>query len=126
MNGAWTTSEHETLLKLCESGIGWPAISSALGRTIPACKFQHARLSRGFAKRIDNRPRKTDRAGKPLTHAEIKASASAEADRRARANLNPSSITAAIFGDPLPGRSALDMRNSKSTQPAGCPANMEA
>lgn len=32
------------------------------------------------------------------------------ADREQRATLQPASLTAAVFGDPLPGRSALDRR----------------
>lgn len=59
------------------------------------------------------------------TAAEIRESAIAARDRRA--DLAHQSLTAAVFGDPLPGRSALDKKHSQlSTLPAGRPASMEA
>lgn len=104
-HGGWTPDEIERLLMLgCDRRLDeWPGIAAAHfpGRTPDACKqqyYERSRAARGVAPKAQSRQAAPDPSPKK-THVAVPAPA-----------LEPLSITAAILGDPLPGRSALDRR----------------
>ena len=98
---AWTEEDHRRLCAMVEDGQSWKEIGIALGRTEQACYTHHRRghVPRG----PKNRRRSLD---------------SAFQARQAIAELPPRSLTAEFFGDPLPGRSALDQRRQMPSGPS--------
>lgn len=101
----WSYPESTKLLKACGDRsiprTEWMAIAASLGgtRTVAACKQQLAKL------------RALDRRKKNQVKADARR-AEMQAPPAPHALPQHASLTAAIFGDPLPGRSALDQRRS--------------
>jgi hypothetical protein len=98
----WTPEEIERVLVLGATARldEWPAIARAHfpGRTAKACRQQY------YVGRAARRARPSS----PLR--EVGAATTAVAPPRVAPAHMPQSITAAVFGDPPPGRSALDQR----------------
>jgi hypothetical protein len=101
----WTPEEREHLQQLVQQlGRAWKAIALKMpGRTAEACKRVYedrfeaqVRLARSDARRARERQAEHERA-KALAH--------------------EPSITEAFFGDPLPGRSALDRKRAGTAEP---------
>ncbi len=104
----WTVIERAQLRALAAAQrCDWDAIARHFpGRTASACKAQHQMLMRAEA----GRPR--DHSGERKVNGRIRHT---DSDLRLMAAPPPlapdhESITAAVFGDPPPGRSALDRR----------------
>jgi hypothetical protein len=95
----WLADEIERLLALGHTARldEWPAIAETHfpGRTAKACKQQYYNCRAARAAKAQ------------LQEPEV---AAAPVHARCAAALEPQSITAAVFGDPPPGRSALDQR----------------
>ncbi|MCP1832802.1 hypothetical protein [Bradyrhizobium sp. USDA 4545] len=93
----WTDAEHRRMLKMKAEGHKWPAIGAALGRTeyAVAARYREHASDGGISRNVR------------------KAQSEAFIARQAIYDLPPRSLTAEFFGDPLPGRSALDRRNAK-------------
>lgn len=107
----WTPEQIELVLTL---GPGahldeWPGIAAAHfpGRTADACKQQYyvlTRAARGVAPKAPSRLKAAPDLSPKTTRVAIPATT----------RLAPQSLTAAILGDPPPGRSALDRRQQLS------------
>ena len=101
----WSEEESAELMRRWNAGEHAEAIAAALNRTVWAvrCKFYGMRgpvVRReppSYLNRINFRPAKPDPADQALALAR---------------QLRHETITAAIFGDPLPGRSALDEKRA--------------
>jgi hypothetical protein len=95
----WPPEEVEQLLRLRDGArLGWSEIASRLNR--PSGSVY------GKYRDIKNAPVKN--------RVEVREPANAETHREwlRRMSLSPASLTAALFGDPLPGYSALDKRSA--------------
>ncbi len=102
----WTEQENETLLARGDKGEEFGEIGQALNRSRWACKIQYHALKRGAAKIPSEDKRfKTSREITDLRIREIIAN-----------RPEHKSLTAAFFGDPLPGRSALDQIGARITE----------
>lgn len=118
--GKWSGEQDALLRELCEAygrnGIQWQEISEQFeGRTPQACK-QHWLNMRNQAAGKPQRTRIRESEAKPNSRrvrrtreqvVALKQAAMQEPIPPARLP-QPKSITAFVFGDPLPGRSALD------------------
>lgn len=112
----WTDIERDLLLSLIKRGVDRELICQRLGRTRKSVREQYRKIrtgeipfdeERGFTKakqRFRIVP-ETQQTRQPTPHEVL--------DRDRRAGLAPASLTAALFGDPLPGYSALDRRQQK-------------
>ncbi len=108
----WCGADDERLLALCrEPPVGndaWCALAKIFpGRSAFACRqryFTLRRLARGEASPARIIARKPPDGSSSAPAVDI------EASLRAASQLRHASLTAAILGDPLPGRSALDRR----------------
>lgn len=96
----WTLEEREKLLQLVQHlGRAWQAIALQMpGRTAEACKRAYEDRYAAQSK-LDRSHRR--RAREKLAEQE-----------RAKAAAHEPTITSAFFGDPLPGRSALDKKRA--------------
>jgi hypothetical protein len=125
----WTAPEVERLLRLADAhDRNWQKVALRMpGRTAVACQIRfymppHLRVS-GLP-----RPAPPPSAASSASDA-ITARLKTEAARRAA--LTHTTITAAVLGDPLPGRSALDQKRASISQitlptlPAGGRIHME-
>lgn len=94
---AWSDADHRRLCALAKEGKSWDEIAAEFpGRTASAC---FTRYRRGYEPRGPSQRRASmDNAFQA---------------RQAVAELPPRSLTAEFFGDPLPGRSALDRRSAQ-------------
>lgn len=93
----WTPDEHARLLALVAAGKKWPEIAEELGRSESAVSARYSRYRDG--------------GGFRQTRREVQNAAIAA--RELNGSLAPRSLTAEFFGDPLPGRSALDRRQAE-------------
>jgi transposase len=93
----WTEEEHAQLMRLVRQGKKWPEVAAILGRSVSAVQTRHHDFKDGGGFR------RTDRANYQI----------AEAARAEVAMLEHKTLTAAFFGDPLPGRSALDRKSAE-------------
>ena len=101
----WTDEEVARILHMRDVlKIKFPEIDKALGRarSTSCAKYRAMREGRARGEAIANR----SAAGT------MSIPIAALADRDARARLERPTITAEFFGDPLPGRSALDHKRS--------------
>lgn len=94
-NRPWTDEEVADLLRLCADGVSFVQIGLRLGRRGYACSVKYYDMQRKSPPRDPVR-----QIADPV----------AIADRDARRSLEHRSLTSALFGDPLPGYSALDLR----------------
>lgn len=93
----WSPEEHARLLHLRDvEGKEWPEIAAELGRTASAVQSRY----------VDNR----NGVGVYRQSTKREGYDAAAAAREATSALSHGSVTAAFFGDPLPGRPALDRR----------------
>ena len=107
----WSEEDRAKLLAMADARAPVTAIAAALGRSVFAVKYQLQQLrekaqvaAQGVSPAALN-----GKAG--LNSWRDKRAAEAVARvRNAEAAAQPRSLTAAICGDPLPGRSALDQR----------------
>jgi hypothetical protein len=90
---AWSEADHRQLCAMVDEGKSWEEIGAAVDRTPIACEAHYRRGFRGREPRL--RRHAFDAAFQA---------------RQAIAEMPPRSLTAEFFGDPLPGRSALDKR----------------
>jgi len=98
----FTDDEVAELLRMREvERLSFPEIDAALGRRHGVCKAKYRQVREGDSAIVERRL---------LEPPPIKVPPDRIADRDHRRALSPASITAALFGDPLPGRSALDLR----------------
>jgi hypothetical protein len=116
----WTDSEDILLLEHAASGMFFAAIAGRHQRSKESVRLRYLELLRGMS-REDRKAAKLARDENVKTPRFIGflASDSEIADRDDRLRLKHSSLTAIVFGDPLPGRSALDLRNSNLLQQTG-------
>lgn len=98
----WTAEENTTLIAAGDKGEEWGDIGVRLKRTRWACKVQYNFLKRGGTIKVSNQ--RATRQNATALAKEIRDTAPP-----AR------SITAAFFGDQLPGRSALDQRRVEAS-----------
>lgn len=115
MNGrAWPRADLERLFDLHRQyGPVWKGL----------VKYFPGRTPQQLAAAYNNHRDRVTGLLRKATAEEIVSAVLAARDRRA--DLSHRSLTGAVFGDPLPGRSALDNRLALSTPPAGCPASLE-
>lgn len=118
----WTAEDWSRAKELLATGLGYDDIAVRLRRTTRAvkAKFQKESLTpEQRARRAEYQRRKRAETTASRTVAgvtfvrvprETAAMDNALNDRNVRINLAPRSLTAAFFGDPLPGYSALDQR----------------
>lgn len=103
----WTQEECAELLRRWKAGEHAHSISAAMNRTVWAvrCKYYDIGSDQARLERLDQ----TNRVYRP-----VKPDPAEHAMAAAR-QLQHKTVTASIFGDPLPGRSALDKRASSLT-----------
>ena len=117
----WTYEEWERAVKLRASGLGYEDIGIALGRARKAvrAKFaketltptqRQARADYDRRKREENTASLRRVAGIPTEFSVKRPTAELLRERDYRSGLQHRDLTAAFFGDPLPGMSALDKR----------------
>lgn len=99
---AWPKADEEELLRRRdEEHQSFPEIDAAMGRTPRSCRAKYHQL------KADPNPRR----GMPEPGMRVAVTPAALADRDARYRLRMlQPAAAAIMGDPLPGRSALDQK----------------
>lgn len=117
---AWSTDELDRLrAAVARFGADWPRVAACLeGRSIAACKQAY---------NTHERQRKLDQAAPSIAHSpkrlkswqDKRARERAAEEERARAARQARSVTSEVFGDPLPGRSALDRKTAGMDDPAG-------
>ncbi|HEX7895472.1 MAG TPA: hypothetical protein VF447_14840 [Terriglobales bacterium] len=96
---SWTDEASKQLLKLRdEMGLGWTEIGKRLDRAGSSCHTRYYLLKN------PSTPHKVFQR-EPLDEGAYK-------DRSRRLSISHASLTAAFFGDPLPGYSALDKRHA--------------
>lgn len=114
----WTEDQTKTLTRMGQAAEPWSKIAEATGRGIDACKTKWAEIR--TKENLPQRPQKQAaattkaRRRKPRCDsrgAEVMIARDALASRT-QTSLTPRSLTARVFGDPPPGRSALDMRRA--------------
>lgn len=105
----WTNDEVERMVTFARNGVPFSAIGGELGRSVSGVrlKFKEYAASLTTAQRKALWLERDTNLQLPIYGL---ASAAQLADRAAREATAPSSLTAALLGDPLPGRSALDLR----------------
>ena len=120
----WTKEEWSRAQELLATGLGYDDIGVRLRRTTRAvkAKFQKENLTpEQRARRADYQRRKraemvAARTVAGITFAKVPRETTAMDkainERNVRINLAPRNLTAALFGDPLPGYSALDRRGA--------------
>jgi hypothetical protein len=96
----WSQAENDELVRRADAGEPFESIGADLGRTRWACKVHYHAIKRGTAATIDAPP-----VGKKATQRQEAAAAARHARESAQQH---QTLTAELFGDPLPGRSALD------------------
>lgn len=108
----WTDAQLATLIEMARGGVSMVTIGAELGRSRDAVSSKFQEYCRGLdpASRKEMWAHRDQHLQLPVYSV---AGPAQLADRAAREAAGHRSITAAVFGDPLPGRSALDMR----TQP---------
>jgi DNA-binding Lrp family transcriptional regulator len=96
----WSDDENGALIEAGDKGEPWGDIGARIKRTDRACKVQYNLLKRTAAGAVPKAP-----------HQRIIRQSATELAKQIR-DTSPQhrSITAEFFGDPLPGRSALDQR----------------
>lgn len=94
----WSPEDHARMMTMAEAEFSWAEIGEALDRSPCACqtRYRDYKDGGGF--------RRTERQNKVVI---------AAARRAAEVAIPHASLTAAFFGDPLPGRSALDRRQAE-------------
>jgi hypothetical protein len=108
----WKQNEQEQLEALVAEElkvtrhIAWELIAEQLGRSPVACKVQY-----NYQKRQKARPKLEAPPPAKLSHRLAKDAAAARA-REESIRVAPPTLTARIFGDPPPGRSALDRKRA--------------
>jgi hypothetical protein len=105
LSNHWTEDEFAIALEMLARGDDNAAFLAAFGKTKKAAQTRRDRMKYGSPPRIYGKNR-----SRPCRT--IAVSAQALADATHRASLEHVSLTAALCGDPLPGRSALDRRRS--------------
>lgn len=104
----WSPEEIERVMSLGSTAClaDWPTIAREHfpGRTAKACKEQYYVRRRTARCAAHNAPSQVKQKVEPRRHITAPPRLSAAA---------PQSLTAAIMGDPLPGRSALDQRQQR-------------
>jgi hypothetical protein len=91
--------------------IAWELIAEQLGRSPVACKVKY-----NYQKRQNARPKVEAPPPAKLSHRLAKDAAAARA-REESIRVAPLTLTARIFGDPPPGRSALDRKRAGIKDP---------
>lgn len=107
----WSEADQKRLEDLVHAKWPWEEIGRRLGRTAIACKVRFHAARRGSARVKINRVHGN---GWTARRASDEAAAAA---RELRTHVSPRTLTAEIFGDPLPGRSALDRRLAHAPAP---------
>lgn len=104
MKGAWTDDETKLALELSEDGVAFSLIAMRLGRNSQSVRDK-LRSLRGMRRRVKANPSiQTVETRIEIPHECI-------AERDLRSSLSPRDLTAAFFGDPKPGYSALERRS---------------
>jgi hypothetical protein len=121
----WTQDEITRALKLCDLGMTADKIGVDLGRSTKSIKNKFHVLSMTPEQRIKRneyeRERRRDRdktfsrkAGIVFEAHKARIPDAVIAERDARYSASHRDLTAAFFGDPLPGRSALDRKQGEA------------
>ena len=108
MSGEWSAAELNRLKELIGIGMPYREIAAELGRTTRAVNHKGGKLR----KKMRIKPVKAvavEQRQAPWSRASARPSDEQIADRDRRA-VAERSLTAEVFGDPEPGRSALDQR----------------
>lgn len=119
----WTDEETQRACKMRGDGIDTAKIGSILGRTAKAVKARLALIAQtdeqrkkrnAYERARRERDNKTfsRKAGITFEAHKSKIPDAVIAERDSRYRASHQDLTAAFFGDPLPGRSALDRRES--------------
>lgn len=116
MSSSWSDDEWLVARALARHGESVEAIAAKVNRTPKAVQ---RRFQKRGAARLLPRSRPIERTSAMFDHLPEHLDRAiipdaVRADRDRRADLRPISLTAFCFGDPLPGRSALDNRGSSS------------
>lgn len=107
--GQWSRPDLERLFELRNTDkLVWREIATHFpGRSLEQCAmayhYHHDTTTNLLKPEVKRAPRSVAPAPRAIE---------ARLDRERRVLLTHHTITAAVFGDPLPGRSALDRRNS--------------
>lgn len=94
----WSAADIDEMRRMKAKGLCFVRIGVKLRRTPRHCQEKFFDLSTGKVPRAPVRNQVTSKVA---------------AQRKSRIALQHASITAAVFGDPLPGRSALDQRSAR-------------
>lgn len=100
--GMWTVQETERAKQFSREGLTYKQIAKKLGRTDRSVRYK---LREGREKIL-----------RIVTDPKIEIPAHVERDLDRRCATHYSNLTAAVFGDPLPGFSALDRRRATLSQ----------
>jgi hypothetical protein len=105
----WRKDEVDEMVAMARNGQPFRAIADHLQRPISGVRLKFKEYARSLtpSSRKALWAERDENLQLPIAGL---ASAAQLADRAAREATTPSSITAALLGDPLPGRSALDLR----------------
>ena len=102
----WTVQEKADLVRLRGEGLGWNAIATRIpGTSAQMCAKMHSAIANA------EKPREGRWFGLRCADETL-----ADRDARRAESLARTDITANFFGDPLPGRSALD--RAREAEPA--------
>lgn len=104
----WSNTDLEKLARLRERDfLSWSEIGRVFERSSNACQMQYYKFKNGLIS-ADAPIRQRDSG---QFRAFVSVDQVADRDARNRLRHERADITAELFGDPLPGRSALDLRN---------------
>lgn len=109
-NGSlWTNDEVDLMVAMARNGQTFTAISGDLQRSTSGVRLKFKEYARSLTPKM-RKALWEERDVNLRLPIQGLASAAQLADRAAREAILPASLTAFVFGDPLPGRSALDLR----------------
>lgn len=108
----WSAVEKYNAKEMRRNGESCQSIANKTGRTLKAVEEFFARERTRERDRRERRENHLLRLSIPVLVSSdvVRPSPDALAERNHRINLSPRDLTAAFFGDPLPGYSALDRR----------------
>jgi hypothetical protein len=122
----WTVDEWQNAKRMLDGGADRDVVARAIGRALGclkekirweglspeqrAARLEYLREKRRAASKLSDIPNREVCAPKRAVSTGPFISDEVLADRDARKNLAPRDLSAAFFGDPLPGYSALERR----------------
>ncbi|WP_316184700.1 hypothetical protein [Bradyrhizobium sp. SZCCHNRI1003] len=104
----WTPHDIARLARLAEAGARWVEVAAAIGRASESCQMKWHAIATDDQKATRAAAMDAKRGGRPSLPAPVPKQK--QAVLAIVAPSGPRTLTAAMFGDPLPGRSALDRK----------------